>query len=109
MLADDLAALLLPLGAAPRKMFGGTCFMRNGNLLIGTHKGGLIVRVGPAGEAQARAMGADAMEMGGRAMKGWVLVDEGAAQEHGLPAWIALALAFNATLPPEAAKRKRKG
>lgn len=104
MLVEDLSAVLLPLGAEPRKMFAGTCFMLNGNLAIGTHRDGLIVRVGPEAEAEALAQGARIMEMGGRAMRGWVLVD----QVGELLPWIEMALAFNRSLPPDAAKRKRK-
>lgn len=104
MLLDDLSALMLPHGARVQKMFGGTCFMLNGNLAIGTHKGGLIVRVGPDAMTEAAALGGRPMEMGGRLMKGWVLVDTVPA----LMPWVTLALAFNVNLPPEAAKQRSR-
>ena len=105
MLVEDLTALMLPHGAEAKRMFGGTAFMLNGNLVIGTHKKtGLIVRVGPHATAEAVALGATRMVMGAREMKGWVLVD--APAEIG--PWVNLALAFNRTLPPEAAKRKSR-
>ena len=85
-------------------MFGGTCFMVNGNLVIGTHKDGLIVRIGPEAMEQAQALGAAPMFMGGRTMKGWVSVDA----PGDLAPWIDLAMAFNRTLPPEAAKRRSR-
>ena len=106
MLLDDLTALMIAHGATPRRMFGGTAFMLNGNLAIGTNrKTGLIVRVGADAVPLALTMGATQMMMGERVMKGWVLVD---APPEVAP-WVDLALVFNRTLPPEAAKsRSRK-
>ncbi|MBI1171220.1 RNA methyltransferase [bacterium] len=105
MLLDSLTLLMQPHGAEVRRMFGGTCFMLNGNLVIGTHRTtGLIVRVGPEGTAQALAMGARQMTMGEQVMKGWVLVEA----PSDLAPWIDLALAFNRTLPPDAAKRGKR-
>lgn len=107
MLLNTLTDLLAPLGVEPRRMFGGTCFMLNGNLLIGTHRAtGLIVRVGPDAMPQALAMGATQMVMGARPMKGWVLTEN--TPPADLPAWIDLALAFNRSLPPEAAKKRSR-
>ena len=60
-------------------MFGGTCFMLSGNMLVGTSKRGLLVRVGKDAHAAAVARPhATPMEMGGRAMEGYVFVDEAA-------------------------------
>lgn len=84
-------------------MFGGTAFMLNGNLAIGTRqKTGLIVRVGPEATAAVIALGARQMVMGARELKGWAFVD--AATD--LAPWVDLAPAFNRTLPPEAAKKR---
>ncbi|MGV8987003.1 MAG: TfoX/Sxy family protein [Cypionkella sp.] len=105
MLACDLTALMTPHGAEIRRMFGGTAFMVNGNLAIGTYrKTGLIVRVGPDATAHAVGMGATQMVMGTRVMKGWVLVD----MPDDLVPWIDMALAFNHTLPPDAAKHRSR-
>ena len=107
MLLDNLTALMLPHGAEPKRMFGGTAFMLNGNLALGTHrKTGLIVRVGPDAVPIALALGATQMVMGARVMKGWVLTEE--TRSADLQAWIDLALAFNRTLPPEAAKKAQR-
>ena len=86
-----------------QKMFGGTCFMLNGNMLIGTSKRGLLVRVGKAAhEVAAAHPHAHPMEMGGRAMEGYVHVaPEGTATETDLARWLDLALAFVETLPPK--------
>lgn len=86
-----------------QKMFGGTCFMLNGNMLIGTSKRGLLVRVGKAAHAAAASRPhASPMEMGGRSMEGYVHVaPQGTASEADLTAWLDLALAFVETLPPK--------
>ncbi|SFO70689.1 TfoX N-terminal domain-containing protein [Mesorhizobium sp. NFR06] len=86
-----------------QKMFGGTCFMINGNMLVGTSKRGLLVRVGKEGHAAAAARPhARPMEMGGRSMEGYVHVaPEGTASEADLAGWLDRALAFVGTLPPK--------
>ncbi len=104
MLNQTLTALMAPHGAEAKRMFGGTCFIVNGNLLIGTHRQGLIVRIGPDAMERALTLGAEPMFMGGRTMKGWVSV----AAPEDLTLWIDLAMAFNRTLPPEAAKRRSR-
>jgi hypothetical protein len=74
-LLDRLTALREPHGARVQKMFGGTAFLVQENLAIGTHRDGVIVRVGPAAmPAAAAARGARPMVMGGRSMSGWILV-----------------------------------
>lgn len=105
MVQGDLTARMLSHGAEARRMFGSLCFMLNGNLVIGTHhKSGLIVRVGPDATAEALSRGATQMVMGARVMKGWVLVEA----PSDLTPWVDLALAFNRTLPPEAAKPRSR-
>ncbi|MGX5800422.1 TfoX/Sxy family protein [Bradyrhizobium sp. Arg314] len=99
------------LGKRPfteQKMFGGTCFMINGNMLIGTSKRGLLVRVGKDAHAAAAARPhASPMEMGGRSMEGYLHVaPEGTASEADLGAWLDRALAFVETLPPKVKSAK---
>jgi hypothetical protein len=89
------------------KMFGGLCFMLNGNMVAGTSKRGLLVRVGKDQHADALARGgAKCMEMTGRPMEGYIFVDPPPADEQGLWDWLALAVAFVKTLPPKLAKPK---
>jgi len=85
-----------------KRMFGGFCFMLNGNMLVGPLKdGALLVRVGKDGHAEALALpGASEMTFTGRSMGGFVEVrDEGIATDEALAAWIARATDFVATLP----------
>jgi len=109
-LLDQLSTALTPLGAKAQKMFSGTGFMLNGNLVIGTHRDGLIVCVGKADEATAAELeGASVMEMRGKQMPGWIIVAaEGCKSEAQVQRWLDKALAFNKTLPPKVAKPVKK-
>ena len=53
LLRDDLVD---EPGIVEKKMFGGICFMLNGNMLCGVHKGGGMFRVGKDLEAEALAI-----------------------------------------------------
>ncbi|MDX8480388.1 TfoX/Sxy family protein [Mesorhizobium sp. VK24D] len=107
-MVERLRAALGPRAFTEQKMFGGTCFMLNGNMLIGTSKRGLLVRVGKDAHAAAAAQPcASPMEMGGRLMEGYVHVaPEGTASEAELAAWLDRALAFVETLPPKVKSAK---
>jgi TfoX/Sxy family transcriptional regulator of competence genes len=109
--ADDpmigrLRTALVGMPIREQKMFGGTCFMLSGNMLVGTSKRGLLVRVGKEAHAAAVSRShAKPMEMGGRAMEGYVFVDEaGTKTTKDLNSWLKLARAFVETLPPKATK-----
>jgi len=111
-MADDpmvvrLRAVLAGLPVTEQKMFGGTCFMLAGNMLVGTSKRGLLVRVGKDGHAAALARPhARTMEMGAKSMEGYVFVaPEGTATAADLKKWVSLARAFVDTLPPKPDKR----
>lgn len=113
-MADDpmvgrLRTALDGLPVREQKMFGGTCFMLSGNMLVGTSRRGLLVRVGK--EAHGAAVSrphARPMEMGGRAMEGYVFVGEaGTKTAKDLNAWLKLARAFVDTLPPKDAKASK--
>lgn len=108
-MVERLRAALGSRAFTEQKMFGGTCFMINGNMLIGTSKRGLLVRVGKDGHAAATARPhASPMEMGGRSMEGYVHVTpEGTATQADLAGWLALAVAFVETLPPKVKPAKK--
>ncbi len=87
-----------------KRMFGGFCFMLNGNMLVGPLKdGALLVRVGKDGHAEALALpGASEMTFTGRSMGGFVEVrGETIDSDAGLAEWIARATDFVATLAPK--------
>ena len=90
-------------GMSERKMFGGVCFMINGNMCVGTWKGSLIVRLDKDKHdevlAEAHTKPAD---MTGRVMKGWALVEPaGIESESDLRAWVDRAAKFAGSLPPK--------
>jgi hypothetical protein len=59
-----------PLGAVSKKMFGGVCFMLNGNMVAGTSKRGTLVRTG-------KVFGAMPSDGDGRQGYGWLLACSG--------------------------------
>jgi len=98
ILRDDLADIH---GISERKMFGGLCFMLNGNMLCGVSPKGCMFRVGKPREDQARAIeGAGPMQFTGRPMGGMIDVTEYAFQDDTRRAqWMALALENARSLP----------
>ena len=94
------------------KMFGGVCFMLNGNMAVGASERGLLVRVGKGGHAKAASSpGARAMEMRGRPMSGYIIVDAGGLADRSLSNCISLAIAYVGTLSPKvpsSTKKRRK-
>jgi TfoX/Sxy family transcriptional regulator of competence genes len=95
------------------RMFGGIGFMLNGNMVAGTFRQGLLVRVGKDGQPTAlRQPGARQMEMNGRLMEGYVYIDPDELSEKTISASLDLAVSFVRTLPPKPVKaesRQKKG
>jgi TfoX/Sxy family transcriptional regulator of competence genes len=71
-LAERMRVALAGTGAVREvRMFGGLCFMLNGNMVAGTSKRGLLVRVGEEQQSDALSRpGAKPMEMTARPMEG---------------------------------------
>lgn len=107
-LASDELSDRIRNGLDPRmaiteqKMFGGRCFMLNGNMLVCPMKdGGLLARVGKEGYEAALALpGARPMTMGSKTMSGFVEVSGDVLEDDEvLLDWIELARSFVETLP----------
>lgn len=95
-------ALRARSGVAEKKMFGGICWMLNGNMICGVEVGRFMFRVGKDLEPEAlRWPGARAMDITGKPMKGFVWVDAKKAVKTGLGKWIDLAARFVGSLPPK--------
>ncbi|HTT81012.1 MAG TPA: TfoX/Sxy family protein [Stellaceae bacterium] len=89
------------------RMFGGLCFMLNGNMVAGASKRGLLVRVGREQEASALTRpNTRPMEMAGCPMKGYVFVDPPPETDLELNEWLGFAVDFVKTLPPKPPKSK---
>ncbi len=84
-------------------MFGGLCFLSEGNMSFGIVGSELMVRVGADSyEAALEEPGAREMDFTGRSMRGMVFVAEDAIQEDdGLRTWLNRGLGFARSLPPK--------
>jgi len=88
-------------------MFGGVGFMLDGNMVAGTFRDALLVRVGKDRSAQALMRpGARPIEMRGRPLAGYIMVDQSSLDDAALKEWVGLALAHVRTLPPKPSKSK---
>jgi TfoX/Sxy family transcriptional regulator of competence genes len=105
-LEDRLSMALGPFPTERKRMFGGLCFMLNGNMLMGTFRGGAMARVAKADHAAAMIIpGAKPMVMKDRVMEGFILIDADSVEDDAaLQRWVDMALAYNATLPHKATK-----
>ena len=105
--SDALAKRIRPLlarrqGIVEKKMFGGTGFMLNGNMAVGTTaKGDMLVRVDPRKHDVAlKRPGAYQMSMGERAMTGFVAVAAvDLADIDELKGWVTYGLDYAKLLP----------
>lgn len=101
-------------GITEKKMFGGLCFLLNGNMVCGgDQKFGFMVRVGAdAYVSLLKLKYAKKMDFTGTPMKGFISVEpDGIRTKAALAKWVERGLAFVETLPPKkkkAAKKKRK-
>ena len=88
-------------GFSEKKMFGGICFMLNGNMCVGTWKGSLIIRLDKEKHDQTQALpNAKPMDITGKVMKGWARVEPaGIKSDDDLKAWVDRAAKFAASLP----------
>jgi TfoX/Sxy family transcriptional regulator of competence genes len=86
-----------------KKMFGGVCYLLNGNMVCGVYKEFLILRLGEelGGKAMEKPF-VRSFDITGRPMKGWVMVaQEGFKTDNELEDWLNQAKKFVETLPPK--------
>jgi TfoX/Sxy family transcriptional regulator of competence genes len=109
-LAERIRAVLAGTGSVREvRMFGGLCFMLNGNMVAGASKRGLLVRVGKDQHTRALARpDAKRMEMFGRPMEGYVFIDPPPRDEQALREWLDLAVAFVNTLAAKAPRLRSR-
>jgi TfoX/Sxy family transcriptional regulator of competence genes len=93
-----------------RRMFGGICYMLNGNMCAGVLNNELIVRAAPEPYAAAlKRPYARAFDFTGRPMKGFVVVGANCCNTAArLAGWIALGLRVAQALPPKKAPKKSR-
>ena len=103
-LADRLRALLAGRPEVrERKMFGGLCFMLNGNMACGILGSEMVVRVGRENLEHALSQPHSRLfDMTGRPMRSFVYVAaEGIATSEGLEDWAGKGITYAAALPPK--------
>src|SRR3954471_7513907 len=104
---EDLAHRIRELigtepGLTEKKMFGGLAFLIGGNMAVAASgQGGLMVRVDPEQtDALVAKPHARRFEMRGRAMDGWLRVDdEGLKTKRQLEPWVKRGVDYVRSLP----------
>ncbi len=86
-------------------MFGGLCFLLNGNMCCGVVKDKLVLRLSPEAAGLALEAGHTApMDFTGRPMKNFVYVlPEGYEADKALRDWVRMAAGHARSLPPKKA------
>ena len=100
-LADRIRELLADEEkVTEKKMFGGLAFLVSGNMAIAASgQGGLLVRSDPK---EAVPPGAELAVMRGRAMAGWLRVDDNQIKSKArLARWTRLGVGYARLLPPK--------
>jgi len=91
-----------------KKMFGGVCYLINGNMAFGIWKDYLIVRM--AAELAAEKLKHEHVrefDITGKPMNGWVMIKEGSwNKQDELSEWLAIGKSFAVSLPKKIAKKK---
>ena len=110
VLIERTRALIPDENVELKKMFGSTCFMINGNMLVCASKRGLMARVGKAQEAEALARPhAAPCRPAGRPMPGFVRIEpEGIESDDDLKVWVDMARTYVCALPAKSSKPKKK-
>ena len=82
-------------------MFGGVCFLINGNMCVGSWKGSLVVRLAREDHEETQSEPhVKPMDITGKVMKGWALVrPAGIEADDDLKAWVRRAAKFAGSLP----------
>ncbi len=91
-----------------KKMFGGICYLLNGNMCFGIWKDCLIVRMAPELAAdKLKDERTRAFDITGKPMKGWVIVEKGSwHKKEELTAWLDIGRSLSLSLPKKLSKGK---
>ena len=84
-----------------KKMFGGTGYLLNSNMVAGIYKDYYILRLGEVNATNAlKNPKIKLMDITGRPMKGWVMIEEDAfSNDNELKEWLTKAKEYVETLP----------
>jgi TfoX/Sxy family transcriptional regulator of competence genes len=108
-LAEQIEAVLLKWNdIEKKKMFGGLCYLINGNMCFGVYKDYLIVRMdAELAEEKLKKRNVRVFDITGRAMKGWVMVRKSLLNSsRELNEWLAIGRSYALTLPAKPSHKK---
>lgn len=95
-------------GLEKKRMFGGICYLLNGNMCFGIFKDYLIVRM--AADLAARKLlekNVREFDITGKPMKGWVMIEKGSwKNKDELVKWLDIGKSFAMSLPAKQKKKK---
>ena len=89
-----------------KKMFGGICYLKSGNMSLGIWQDYLIIRCG-AGQYKSclTRKHAKQFDVTGKALSGWVMVSpEGIETDRELEQWMRIGDSYSSSLPPKKGK-----
>jgi TfoX/Sxy family transcriptional regulator of competence genes len=95
-------------GLEKKKMFGGICYLINGNMCFGIWKDNLIVRMAPElAVEKLKDRNVKEFDITGKPMKGWVMVEKDAWKDKKtMDKWLYIGRSFALTLPEKIKKKK---
>lgn len=101
LLAERVEALVkTKKGFSKKGMFGSIGYLFHGNMCIAVRKSDILIRVDPTqSDTLLKKKGTKLLEMRGKTMKGWLLVNEDSLKGTMLNDWFETALNFVKTLP----------
>ncbi len=108
-LAERVDTAVLKWSEIEKKgMFGGICYLVDGNMCFGVYKDYLIVRMDAELAAEKlKSKNVRAFDITGRPMKGWVMVRKNALDgARELDGWLSVGRSYARTLPPKPARKK---
>jgi TfoX/Sxy family transcriptional regulator of competence genes len=99
-LEGKIEALIEP-GFEKKKMFGGIGYLFKGNMGFGIYRDSLVLRLGEENaERLLNEKNTRPFDITGRAMKGWLMVDEAGWRDNDkLAMWLDLARVHALSLP----------
>ncbi len=94
---------ILPAALQPKKMFGGQCWMLNGNICVGVYKEFLITRIGADAYGKISTdPSVHPMDITGKPMKGWAKISpDGIEDDDVLKRYLDLAVRYVGSLAPK--------
>jgi hypothetical protein len=107
-LADLIEDILREDNLERKRMFGGMCYLINGNMSFAVWQDYLIVRMAPElATAELKNNYARAFDLTGKPMKGWVMVEKCSWKERSeLARWLDIGKSFALSLPKKSSKKK---